>query len=84
MNLSQALEEIKSGKKVERLRWREYERVHKRETCHVLTLTPTLQSDLPFLAIQDSDNSCSSWVPDLDDLLAEDWQVVDVQKQENN
>lgn len=87
MNFSQALEAIKSGKKVERLGWGEYapaswgslgeyEPVREGDTRRVLSLLIALRDDLPYIALQLSENSYRSWYPDSLDLFAEDWQVV--------
>lgn len=84
MNFSQALEALKSGKTVERLEWRDRERTFTWATCYVLKLAHSLSGNCPFLAIYDSEVACRTWIPTGSDLLAEDWQVVDIQKQKDN
>lgn len=38
----------------------------------------------PYLAIKNVDNSVSTWVPSINDLLAKDWEVIDIMVQKEN
>lgn len=90
MNFSHALEYVKQGLKLSRKGWKErgmfivYQKGYpdgipiNRNTAEALGLPEkTIVKFLPYLLMKTAHNSCVPWVALQDDLLANDWQIVE-------
>lgn len=73
-DFSIALQLLKQGKKLARKGWAGkglYVQLHKGGDFEFSEI-------LPFFVLKNSLNSFNTWVPSVSDLLAEDWEVVEV------
>ena len=86
MNFSEALSEVKAGKKIARKGWNGkgmfvyYVPAGNFESYTEIGASIADENSLvhynPYLAIKNVDNTVSTWVPSINDCLAEDWYIV--------
>jgi hypothetical protein len=89
MNFGQALEALKTGKKLQRKGWNGPNQFVVMQKCYPEGIPANKntaeawgmkEGDLfrcePYLQIQTTNGSHSMWVPSINDIFAEDWQVV--------
>jgi hypothetical protein len=72
MNFGQALEALKSGKKISRSGWNGAEMYAELVPAKDFQFSELL----PFFVLKNVKNSFNTWVPSISDLLAEDWEIV--------
>ena len=87
MNFGQALELVKNGKKIYRDGWNGkgmyvyFVPAAKYKRCVEAASNIADENDMvqynSYFAIKNVDNSVSTWVPSVNDCLAEDWRIVE-------
>jgi hypothetical protein len=87
MNFGEALELLKSGKKVGRNGWNGrgmfvyYVPANSYKACTIIGESIADKSGMveyePYLAIKNVKGTVSTWVPSINDCLAEDWMEVE-------
>lgn len=78
MKFGEAVEELKAGKKVFRTGWNGRNMFVSMISGHEQAAefnAPTVWFN-PYFSIRNVDGSWSTWVPSINDVLAEDWSVV--------
>ena len=78
MKFGEAVEELKAGKKVFRTGWNGRNMFVSMISGHKQAAefnAPTVWFN-PYFSIRNVDGSWSTWVPSINDVLAEDWSVV--------
>lgn len=78
MNFGQAIEALKNGKKVARKGWNGKGMfVYYTEIGKSIADKDDLVHYNPYFAIKNVNDTVSTWVPSINDCLAEDWYVVE-------
>ena len=87
MDFGEALKEVKNGKKIAREGWNGkgmfvyYVPAGSYAPCTKVAESLVNETGLvnynPYLAIKNVNGTVSTWVPSINDCLAEDWHVVD-------
>lgn len=87
MNFGKAIEALKEGKKVARTGWNGkgmyvyYVPAAKYKRCTESAKDLADENDMvqynPYFAIKNVNNTVSTWVPSINDCLAEDWMIVE-------
>lgn len=68
MTFGAALDKVRKGEKVTRTAWRA-------PGTYVFLVVPEIESIAPFLAIRNSAGTVQPYVPGMDSMLADDWEV---------
>lgn len=84
MNFGQAIEALKAGKKVARAGWNGRGMfVYYVAGAHYPAQTQIAKDEFgltveynPYFAIKNVNRTVSTWVPSINDCLAEDWEVI--------
>lgn len=85
MNFGQAIENLKAGKRVAREGWNgKGMYIYYVPANFYKALTDSAKKEFgdmvpynPYFAIKNVNNIVSTWVPSINDCLAEDWQIVE-------